>query len=82
MIKPGDVWLTIPDAARRISRSQSTVQRWVRERRLPCYLGMVNEHALVLCARDARLARSTPRGIVAGQRANALDSLTVDDYAL
>lgn len=72
MIKPGEVWMTVPDAALRVGRSQATIRRWIRERRLPCYLGMVNEHTLVICARDARLARNTPRGIVAGQRANEL----------
>lgn len=72
MIRPGEVWLTIPDAAQRVSRSERTIRRWVQERRLACYLGMVNEHALLTVHRDARLNRSTPRGILAGQRANGL----------
>lgn len=69
MIRPGQVWLTIPDAAHRVGRSERTIRRWVTERRVACYLGMVDEHALLVCARDTRLASATPRGIVAGQRA-------------
>ncbi len=73
MIRPGQVWLTIPAAAHRVGRSERTIRRWVTERRVACYLGMVDEHALLVCARDARLASATPRGIVAGQRAAGLE---------
>lgn len=62
MIRPGKTWLTIEQASARVARSERTIRRWIATGRLAEYLGRVDEHALVLAARDARHARNTPRG--------------------
>jgi len=62
MIRPGTVWLTIGQASARVARSERTIRRWIADGRLAEYFGRVDEHALVLAARDARQARNTPRG--------------------
>jgi predicted site-specific integrase-resolvase len=63
MIQPGVVWLTIPDAAVRVGRSERTVRRWLTEGRLEVHLGRVDEYALFVAERSARQARNTPRGV-------------------
>lgn len=62
MIRTGLVWLTLADAATRVGRSERTIRRWITTGRLRAYLGRVDEHALLLADRDARLARNTARG--------------------
>lgn len=62
MIRPGLVWLTPADAAVRIGRSERTIRRWLTTGRIRTYLGRIDEHALLVADRDARLARNTARG--------------------
>jgi hypothetical protein len=70
MLQPGANFLTIPEAARRVGRSTTTIRRWITQRRLVAYLGMVEETALLTAERDARKARNTPRGVTAGHGAS------------
>lgn len=67
MIRPGETWLTLADAAVTVGRSQRTLSRWAAQGRIVVLLGRVDAHALMLAERDARAARNTPRGIVAAQ---------------
>lgn len=70
MIRPGFDWVTIEDAARSVGRSRRTVQRWAEQGRVTILLGRVDLYAVIVAERDARRARSTLRGVVAGQRAS------------
>lgn len=61
--------LTIPAAARRIGRSERTIQRWISEGRLESVGGLVYERQLLHAVRAAEQARNTPRGVSAAKKA-------------
>lgn len=54
----GDRWLTVADAAERVSRSRRTVDRWVREGLLRSGGGRVREKDLLFVERRVRQRRT------------------------
>lgn len=53
-IRPGLVWLTIADAATRVSRSQATIRRWHSKGHIVIRLGRVDEAELLRAERTVR----------------------------
>lgn len=43
----GDRWLSLPEAAVRVGRSQRTIRRWIESRHLTPILGRVRESTLL-----------------------------------